>query len=70
MIPDFAGTVRGRRTYAQMAITRVPHTMKASPSPDRRVRRSLNTTAEKAMDTRMLSVSMGTTTLTTPFWMA
>ena len=48
----------------------VPHTMRARPTRALALSFSWNTKYENAMDTMMLSLSMGTTTLTTPFWMA
>ena len=50
--------------YSSMA--KVPATIKASPMPDRLDNFSRNTKKEKATVTSMLSLSMGTTTLTTP----
>ncbi len=56
--------------YEAMAIAIVPSTISASPALARLPSLSLKARREKAMDTKMLSLSMGTTTLTTPFWMA
>lgn len=55
---------------AKRVIASVPATISSRPTAARRVRRSPKTTREKAMETRMLSLSIGTTTLTTPVWMA
>lgn len=47
-------------------IIRVPATISARPTAAFFDSRSLKTSAEKPMDTRMLSLSMGTTTLASP----
>ena len=47
-------------------IIRVPATISARPTAAFFDSRSLKTSAEKPMDTRMLSLSMGTTTLANP----
>lgn len=52
--------------YTFTSIISVPATISARPIADFFVSRSRNTSAEKPMDTRMLSLSMGTTTLARP----
>lgn len=50
--------------HVQMLIASVPATISAKPVPDFGVRRSPNTIQAKAMETRMESLSICTTTLT------
>lgn len=66
----FAMHVNGKRdlslfpNHVQMLIASVPATISAKPVPDFGVRRSPNTIQAKAMETRMESLSICTTTLT------
>ena len=62
--------MKGVNLYAHTAITSVAAVMSASPASERLVYLSWNTTAAKPMETSIESLSMGTTTLTTPCWMA
>ena len=57
---------QSRRLACQISIASVPATIRASPKPERRVSLSWNTRPEKATVTRMLSLSMGATTLAGP----
>ncbi len=56
--------------YASSVMATVPATMSAKPSAARRVSVSLSTSHAKATETRMDSLSICTTTLTTPVWIA
>lgn len=55
------------RYHAHVAIASVPATRRASPIADFFSSFSLNTILEKAIVTRILSLSIGATTLTIPF---
>lgn len=64
----FAGKTApsARSDRIQSSMTNVPVTMRTRPHPERRVSLSRKTTRENATVTRMLSLSMGTTTLAGP----
>lgn len=64
----FAGKTApsARSDRIQSSMTNVPVTMRTRPHPERRVSFSRKTTRENATVTRMLSLSMGTTTLAGP----
>ena len=55
---------------AKTAMPTVPSSSSPSPSRDFRFSLSPNTQQERSTVTARLILSMGTTTLTTPFWMA
>lgn len=56
--------------HLKNAISSVPATMRQSPAKDFLDSFSLNTTYENSTVTTMLSLSIGTTTVTSPFCMA
>ena len=57
-------------TAAHSSMASVPETRNTRPRAERRVNVSWNTIQEKITVTRMLSLSMGTTTLAGPSWSA
>lgn len=56
--------------YGNRAMATVPAVSSARPRADLRVKRSPSTMRANSMATRMLILSICTTTLTTPTWMA
>ena len=64
------GTQISILTYTNIVIAKVPADIKARPAADFFVSFSLRNTAEKATVINILILSIGTTTLTTPFWIA
>lgn len=64
--PDYAYKKCHGQYFYLISIISVPTTMSARPNAAFLLKCSLNTNAEKPMETRILSLSMGTTTLARP----
>ena len=64
------GAFFARGVQLQTAMMSVPQSMSARPAAALRLTFSLRKRAEKSTVTSMLILSIGTTTLTTPFCMA
>lgn len=64
--PDYTHNKCHGQYFYLISIINVPPTMSTRPNAAFLLRRSLNTSAEKPIETRMLSLSMGTTTLARP----
>ena len=64
--PGQRGLEHHQAANNQSSMSKVPATIRTSPMAERLPSRSWKTTAEKAMVTSMLSLSIGTTTLASP----